>query len=1209
MNMKKLISTALVAVMLFTGIVCSFPLTTGAAYSTATVSGATLTTEEIKDAADASKTYTYKTAQETLDAELAAGYLDHVVSPDGKYTLYINRYLGYVYYVNNTNGQILTSNPVGAGDNDQLLSQLIIRFTYIVGGDEKTFDSFKEAARRGQLSLSKITGGIRVSYTIGDTTTRFLLPERITHDDFVEDILRPMINTLVDLLNEYATLKEGDSFEFFGNPAYAYDDVILDGRKGAIYDYFKAIDRYISAVKDKEHQAQLKSVYNAIVRVVGTYDLQNPGKWINYNSELYTEEEAKAKLEEMYKDYPITKTTVDRGDGTQKNVAIFTLKTGLKDGEKKGYADLIRTYCHAYSFSKMYAQEEQCGYVNDFTPKPIFRMALEYTLTENGELSVRLPANSISFDETLYQLNEIRVLPYFGCNDRSTDGYIFNPDGSGTIIENSDFYNTLTKTNINLSAKVYGPDYCHANITGQHREQIVLPVFGMVNRVTANEKTRTATGYDTVTNGFLAVLGEGASLATLKVNSAVGTKFVGQYASYTPYPMDTVNLSDTISFSDKSTQQAVGTLSDYNITADVKYNGSYVISYKMLTDPRLVTAGDYTADYVGMATYYRDYLKADGTLTALSQVSEDLPLYIETLGMMTVDDVFLSFPIEREIALTTFADVETMFSRLHNATAYLTDLRDTAAQNAATAAQNGETAKQHTYESEVAHYETLLAQVKNINNINFKLTGYYNEGLYPTYPVKLRWERVTGGAKGFRQLVSQSAKVNEESGVNFGVYPDFDFLYIYRTKLFDGITTSFVGARTLDNRYAAKSEYDSVSQRYFRTRGAIISTDEFDHLLDIFIKRYGKYDIKTLAASSFGSELNSNLDENRLIFRETSMENTVAAMDKLVNANGYQLMVEKGNLYSLKYATHILRAEVDSSHSIYSSYTIPFVGMVLHGSVNYAGNPINYSGTPSYEILRAIESGASLYYIMAYQNIGHMKEKYRTSQYYSVDFANWYESILTTYAGLNAAIGDLQTWNITGHVNVKGERIITDSERLANYEALTEDYLTLVRKALDKSIADTQDAMFEDDSKIGVGIRLTVDVDALLAKYRTVLYFDTADLADADKTRLLEETRTALSAMKAEYEAVHNSTNAAAEQLSFADFDYIASYQYLTVSDTTAEDYVSTEFTCGNVVLVTYTDAEGHKVEFLLNYNIFAVNVNYNGTTYLLDKYDFQRIG
>ena len=60
-----------------------------------------------------------------------------------------------------------------------------------------------------------------------------------------------------------------------------------------------------------------------------------------------------------------------------------------------------------------------------------FTIPIEYTLKEDS-VSVRVPMQQVTFNSS-NKLNKIDVLPYFG-GSLSEDGYIFIPDGSGSLV-------------------------------------------------------------------------------------------------------------------------------------------------------------------------------------------------------------------------------------------------------------------------------------------------------------------------------------------------------------------------------------------------------------------------------------------------------------------------------------------------------------------------------------------------------------------------------------------------------------------------------------------------------------------------------------------------------------------------------------------------------------------------------------------------------
>ena len=123
MNMKKLISTALMVIMIVTCLVAALPVNAFAAVTPTLdnnqVSESEMNLDEVKAYIDNFYLKSaYSTAEEMLDAMINdedygdASYLVSASSSDGRYSIYINRYTGFVFYVNNKTGQILTSNPI-----------------------------------------------------------------------------------------------------------------------------------------------------------------------------------------------------------------------------------------------------------------------------------------------------------------------------------------------------------------------------------------------------------------------------------------------------------------------------------------------------------------------------------------------------------------------------------------------------------------------------------------------------------------------------------------------------------------------------------------------------------------------------------------------------------------------------------------------------------------------------------------------------------------------------------------------------------------------------------------------------------------------------------------------------------------------------------------------------------------------------------------
>lgn len=1147
MNIKRILSTALLAVMLFTTVIAAFPFSASAAYSPSSAASnanvpegyeeANLNEAQLEAYLAEVVEYDFDSAGEMLNYELERGYLYYTNSSGMQYTIFINKYTGFVYYVNNITGQILTSNPVnphrapGAEDKQTLMSQIVINFAEAANSAKaKTYTSFKWAAMRSQVSVSAISGGFRVNYTLGDTAARFLLPGWVKAADFEETILNPMFEQFALLMEEYCSEKYPDvNYSFFNNPRYAvyeYECISTQVARKYLQD-MQTVYRDALKTSSAEYK-QLNAFRTDINKIMQAYSVKIPAKYIGNSNYQNT-------LETMYKDYPITK----------EGESIYVYSGSKLPEAKRPLANIIKEYCPEYSFSIMYEQERACGYEDDSAQQPVFRCALEYTFNSDNSLSVRLPASSITFDETVYILNDIAPLQYFGGADMTNDGYVFYPDGSGTVINFSDFYGDAKTVGIVLQAPMYGLDYCYSKlntISGiSHREQVTMPVYGVVNEVKANAATTLATGKKSVKNGYFAIIEEGSALANLMVVSGGSShRFIGAYAYYTPYPSDTYDLSETLS---------VGSLGVYKIVSESKYTGSYSTRYVMLTDEELGNTyyGEnayYASDYVGMATYYRDYLKNNGVLKAIEQFNEDLPLYVEVLGAMDITAKFLSFPVTKNIALTTFKDVATIYDELSKCEEFVVQkIREYEE-----LAENEEDAVQkYQYEKQAERYAELVGNIQNIKNINFKLTGFANGGLKSTYPVKLKWVKACGGKSGFKDLIEKAEEITASGEGTFNIYPDFDFMYINKTATFDGISVEDTAATLVDSRYASMQMYNSVLQEFETVQSLVVNPDVLASLYKKFNGKYSSYGNKNISVSTMGVNLNSNFDKNNSINREDALAMVEDVLDTMVNTHGYDIMIDTGNAYTLKYASHILNAPIDSSHHRYTSYAVPFTGIVLHSYVNYTGEPINYSGSPAYDRLRAIENGAALYYIVCFRNTSYMKDDSDLNKYYGVDYHNWFDLIVENYKILNDCMGDLQKYEIVDHDILKAEREVNDDELATKYLAVEEVLLDLLERQMTDVVDEALASLKGNSQNYDKRVKITVSRDSIINAFADILNIskDRFDVRPSENTPSFSER---INALADEFEAEYKGASDAANTVNVS-FNYSMEKMLITLLD------------------------------------------------------------
>ena len=926
-------------------------------------------------------------------------------SPNGNYQLYMDPYSGEVAVKCLSTGEILLSNPYDvasvstASVRQEILSQVVVKFKDLDNeGVERTFHSYTDSALYGQINIKNIKSGVRVEYTLGKESIRSLVPRWIEATRFEQEIM-------------------------------AYIDPEEES-----YIYDKMLSYY--SLKDPNSDQHTDAI-------IKEYAVNYPCTETSYyltETQIGIDDREKNTLGPDY----ISAVTGMKKD----KMAIYVIDTKAETSEKElnmleGY---IKRFCPHYNYEQIEFDHSLTGYVGTAMSNAVFYVSVEYEITNDG-LVASIPGTSISYDEEKFELVNISLLPYMGASSGANDGYTFVPDGSGTLIRNDDI--NAVGTAYTLTGQVYGMDYAYHKLSSDGKSEVfTAPVFGIVNETSvvtqgeiisqkeelvydrdsdgniqydpfSNEplfiyiydsngmvmqypdgspviKTEIVYEYEeivtTYTDGVFAIITEGDALSYITSNHGGGLRhnYNSAYAVFYPRSADSYNLGDSIS---------VESNTEWSITSDRKYTGRFTVRYTMLSDKE---NAEYEASYVGMAKAYRDYLAKNDVITKITDAKNDIPLYLETFGMIEVQEMIMTIPTWVDTPLSTFEDVEKMYGK--------------------------------------------LSEEAGITNVKVKLTGFTEGGwLFTLAPTTVKFEKVLGGKKGYNTLIANAEKTD---GL-LEIFPEFDFANVTSSKFFDKYSNFKDSIKTVDDRYTGKRVYSSVYQSFQYVGSTCVSPAAYEKMYGHFTKAMNKFNKGGIAVSSLGSDVNTDFNEDNPLNREDSKGYTVDLLSKLSNDfNG--IMVDQGNAYSWRYADHILNIALDGSNYIRTSESIPFIGMVLHGYINIAGSPTNMQGNVEREILKIIENGASPYYVLVMQNSAELKEYHIYSEYYSIDFENWYEDVVNTYNTVNDALYDVQTSVVTDHKFVTGERVL-DAEELALRDAEYAEQLAAYNKAREEA--------------------------------------------------------------------------------------------------------------------------------------------------------------
>ena len=796
---------------------------------------------------------------------------------------------------------------------------------------------------------------------------------------------------------------------------------------------------------------------------------------------------------------------------------IYVLDPTANIVEIEKIEEVIKTACPNYSYEEMDYDHMMTEYTSDDENPPVFKMALEYTIDADG-FTVRLPANGIRFNESKFQLTNVSILPYMGAGNNAYDGYTFYPDGSGALFA---FEDLADQNTYSVASKIYGTDYAYHKLTGTYQQAVRYPVFGIVENTryyeciapdeeTGGDKTTIISGviYDGVmkaldegnsaapvykeygalvssaeiteyveNRGFVAIIEEGDALTELvNYHAGVLSPYDTVQMNFNPRPKDSYNIADAIS---------VGTNSEWTVVSNRKYVGNYKIHYVMLADETVAAKNElkngtwYDATWLGMAMAYRDYLENRGILSPLTETSADIPLYIEAFGALEVTEKIASIPVEVMKPLTSTQDVITMYEELSG---------------------------------------------KGATNINFKLTGYANGGMYATAPQKLKWEKAVTKDMSMQELLDYAAGV--ENG-NLGIYPDFDFAYISADKLTDGFSMRKHSIRTIDDRMTYKRDWIPTQQRYGGMFQMVVSPAYYEKFYTKFMEKYLEQNNLTgISVGSLGTALNSDFDEDEPYNREDAKGFTTKALEYISGSDdtALQVMVNGGNAFTWQYADHILGAALDSSRYIKASYSVPFVGVVLHGYTNFTGTPLNMEGDVNYAKLKAIENGASVYFTLSYQNTQKLKEDYFFSQYYSVRYDIWFDDVVEIYNQLNTELKDVQNKVIMDHQFLTGERVPDvdelDRDLTAEFESVLDfqnNKAEYEEKQKAEAVADARDKIASVESSAQ---RFVKDCVTYYSGISGAAYmYVTGDRSFERRLASYVEAKASYDAIKAEYDA------------------------------------------------------------------------------------------
>ncbi|MBQ6874298.1 MAG: hypothetical protein IJO24_08420 [Clostridia bacterium] len=323
--------------------------------------------------------------------------------------------------------------------------------------------------------------------------------------------------------------------------------------------------------------------------------------------------------------------------------------------------------------------------------------------------------------------------------------------------------------------------------------------------------------------------------------------------------------------------------------------------------------------------------------------------------------------------------------------------------------ESGKTQALTTFEQ--LHDMLTLLKAKGFNNLYVKYRGALAGGLDQAgISGDMSFHRTMGSSQDYRELMDYASaqKIKMFFDVSYLTSPYGSLSKSHLAKGVDGRTS----VRSLTNVFGAE-----INRNMTTLSEIEVNVVELHKLLrNNSIKEVCIADSSDFLYSDYSSGATRN-----------EVRNEIASANLSVSSSA-EVMVAKGNLYTLKNASVVSSLPTATSYPETSSYeSVPFIQTILHGTLDYSCEPINYTENYKDEILKAIEYGALGEFEWCYDapdtESSESDETAEASEASKLadklSYSTWANEVYAYYAKGNMALSDLRGARITDHYQVK----------------------------------------------------------------------------------------------------------------------------------------------------------------------------------------------
>ena len=525
------------------------------------------------------------------------------------------------------------------------------------------------------------------------------------------------------------------------------------------------------------------------------------------------------------------------------------------------------------------------------------------------------------------------------------------------------FFGTVTNGN---KGNMVIPDGSGAlvDINTQSKDSISIPFYGQ------DYSLRTKDYAENMEQSTIPTFGLDVTDATYGKNAFVAhvTSGEGQgsvecHPKTTIYPFSYLGPTFEIHPFETFKSEGAAKAAELQKYSDKPYEGNITINYYFLNGE--------DADYIGMAKKIRNIYFGDKEKLTLDKTK----FYYETYGEILRKETLVGYAYNAKAQMTTIAQAKAIYEKL---------------------------------------------KAGGISNISVKYNNWSGDEFVNSISNVGKLAKGLGSKDEFVELIQL---VEKDGGT---LYPNLELMLdkdtgeltdaTWHSKMIEGTLATYAGRSTLYQ--------EGVTVPFDRT---VIKTGEILSKLDGIVKKMDKFGAKGYSLSTLGSTLFSDYNKNTLTHRENAKLKYISILDKATNKGEKKLMVEMGNAYTYDYADDILNVSLGNSNLMFEAESIPFVQIVTHGYISYSGSALNLSDNKEMTLLKSVEYGANLYYVLNNASPSAVKNS-NYSSLFSTNYDRWYDEACADYKAVSAVLDGVQSSCIESHKKLSKDVYMTTYE-------------------------------------------------------------------------------------------------------------------------------------------------------------------------------------